>query len=255
MSFAVSGDAYDRFMGRFSTPLAPEFADFAGVAAGQRVADVGCGSGVLTAELARRVGAENVAGADPSPMLRAAAERVPGADLREASAEALPWPDDSFDAALAQLVVHFMSDPAAGVDEMARVTRPGGVVAACTWDFAGCGMELLGTFWRAMRTVDPSVEAETSRFGDRAELDALWRERGLADVETEPLEVSSRYVDFDELWRSFQNGVGPAGQRLLTLAPERQRAVRDEYFSLVGEPAGAFELRGRAWAVRGRVPA
>jgi SAM-dependent methyltransferase len=254
MSFAVSGDSYDRFMGRFSTPLAPEFADFAGVAAGQRVLDVGCGSGVLTEELARRVGAENVAGADPSPMLRAAAERVPGAELKEASAEALPWPDDSFDAALAQLVVHFMTDAAAGVGEMSRVTRPGGVVAACTWDFAGGGMELLGTFWRAMRAVDPGVESEPSRFGDRAELDGLWRECGLLDVETEPLDVSSRYDDFDELWSSFQNGVGPAGQRLLTLEPERQDAVRAEYFSLVGEPCGSFELRGRAWAVRGSVP-
>jgi ubiquinone/menaquinone biosynthesis C-methylase UbiE len=254
MSFAVSGDSYDRFMGRFSTPLAPEFADFAGVAAGQRVLDVGCGSGVLTEELARRVGAENVAGADPSPMLRAAAERVPGAELKEASAEALPWTDDSFDAALAQLVVHFMSDAAAGVGEMSRVTRPGGVVAACTWDFAGGGMELLGTFWRAMRAVDPTVESEPSRFGDRGELDELWRERGLAEVETEPLEVSSRYESFDELWSSFQDGVGPAGQRLLSLPPERQDAVRDAYFALVGEPAGAFELRGRAWAVRGRVP-
>jgi SAM-dependent methyltransferase len=254
MSFEVSGDAYDRFMGRFSTPLAPEFADFAGVASGQRVVDVGCGSGVLTEELARRVGAENVAGADPSPMLRAAAARVPEADLREASAESLPWPDDSFDAALAQLVVHFMSDAAAGVGEMSRVTRPGGVVAACTWDFAGGGMQLLGTFWRAMRAVDPGVDSESSPYGDRDELDALWRTCGLADVATEPLEVSSRYGDFDELWSSFQNGVGPAGQRLLTLEPERQRAVRDEYFSLVGEPSGPFELRGRAWAVRGRVP-
>ena len=253
MSFDVSGDAYDRFMGRFSTPLAPELADFARVASGQRVVDVGCGSGVLTAELARRVGAENVAGADPSPMLRAAAKRVPGADLKEASAEALPWPDDSFDAALAQLVVHFMSDAAAGVDEMARVTRPGGVVAACTWDFAGGGMELLGTFWRAMRAVDPSIESESSRFGDRAELDVLWRDRGLAEVETEPLEVSSRYETFDELWSSFQNGVGPAGQRLVSLPPEVREAVRTEYFSLIGEPSGSFELRGRAWAVRGRV--
>src|SRR6186713_3247955 len=105
MSFAVSGDAYDRFMGRYSRRLAPTFADFAGVEAGQRVLDVGCGSGVLTEELADRVGAE----------------QVPGAELKQGKAEALPWPDDSFDAAIAQLVIHFMDDPAAGVTEMARV--------------------------------------------------------------------------------------------------------------------------------------
>src|SRR3954453_3474589 len=137
MSFDVSGNAYDRFMGRYSRELAPPFADFAGVEAGQRVVDVGCGSGVLTEELARRVGAEHVAGADPSPLLAACAERVPGADLKRAAAEGLPWSDDSFDAALAQLVLHFMDDPEAGVAEMRRVTCPGGVVGATTWDFSG----------------------------------------------------------------------------------------------------------------------
>src|ERR1044072_8501825 len=106
MSFDVSGDAYDRFMGRYSRRLAPAFADFAGVETGQRVVDVGCGTGVLTEELARRIGAAHVAGAAPSPMLQAAAERVPGADLRQAGAGQLPWPGDSFHAALAQLRAH-----------------------------------------------------------------------------------------------------------------------------------------------------
>ena len=252
MSFDVSGDAYDRFMGRYSQPLAPAFADFAGVKEGQRVVDVGCGTGVLTEELARRVGADRVAGADPSPMLQAAVERVPGADLEQASAEQLPWPDDSFDAALAQLVVHFMTDPAKGAREMARVTRPGGVVAACTWDFAGGGMELLRIFWQSVRALDPDAESETSPLGDRGRLDALWSEGGLQDVETEALEVSSDYEDFDELWSSFSRGVGPAGQHLLRQPPERQDAIRAEYFTRVGEPTGSFTLSGRAWAVRGR---
>jgi len=253
MNFDVSGDAYDRFMGRYSLQLAPAFADFAGVEAGQRVVDVGCGTGVLTEELARRVGADHVAGADPSPMLEACAERVPGADLRQASAEQLPWPDDSFDEALAQLVVHFMDDPAKGVDEMARVTRAGGVVSACTWDFAGGGMKLLGTFWQSVRALDPGAESEMSPFGDRGHLDALWRAQGLQEVETEALEVSSDYDDFDELWSSFSRGVGPAGQHLLSLRPEQQEAIRAEYFTRIGEPSGSFELSARAWAVRGRV--
>jgi len=253
MSFDVSGNAYDRFMGRYSRELAPPFADFAGVAAGQRVVDVGCGSGVLTEELARRIGDDHVAGADPSPLLAACAERVPGADLKRAAAEDLPWPDEAFDAALAQLVLHFMTDVEAGIAEMARVTRAGGVVAACTWDFSG-GMKLLGTFWESARALDPgAAETETSAF-DKARLDALWRGAGLGDVEVDALVVSSRYEDFDELWGTFLLGVGPAGQYLASQPPERQAAIRAEYFSRVGEPAGPVELDARAWAVRGVVP-
>jgi SAM-dependent methyltransferase len=254
MSFEVSGDAYDRFMGRFSRELAPIFADFAGVGKAQRVLDVGCGSGVLTVELAHRVGADHVAGADPSPLLEACAERVPGAELKQASAESLPWPDASFDAALAQLVVHFMEDPAAGAAEMQRVTRPGGVVAACTWDFGG-GMALLRNFWQSVRVFDPGADSETSPFGQRERLESLWRDSGLADVEADALEVSSDYADFDELWNSFLLGVGPAGQYAVALPAERQADVRDEYFRRVGEPTGGFTLDARAWAVRGVVPA
>jgi SAM-dependent methyltransferase len=254
MSFAVSGDSYDRFMGRFSQELAPAFADFAGVGPGLTALDVGCGSGVFTEELARRLGAESVAGVDPSPLVEAAAVRVPGADLRQGAAEALPWPDDSFDAALAQLVVHFMDDPVAGVAEMARVTRAGGTVAACTWDFAGGGMELLGTFWNAVRAVDPEAPTEIPSFGTPEQLDALWRGQGLDDVGLEPLTVTSRYESFDEVWDSFLLGVGPAGQFATRLEPERQAAVRQEYHRLLGEPAGALELTARASAVRGRVP-
>jgi len=253
MNFQVSGDAYDRFMGRYSRELAPLFADFAGVASGQRVLDVGCGSGVLTEELARRVGADQVAGVDPSPLLEACAERVPDAELKQGNAESLPWPDDSFDAALAQLVVHFMDDPPAGAAEMRRVTRPGGVTAACVWDF-GEGMQLLRLFWQSVRTVDPGADAETNPYGKRENLERLWRDSGHEDVETDGLEVSTRYEDFDELWSSFLLGAGPAGQYALALPPDTQAVVRQEYFRRLGEPEGDFTLDARAWAVRGVVP-
>ena len=154
----MAPEAYDRFMGRYSALLAPQLADFAGVHDGQQVVDVGCGPGALTAELVRRVGADAVAAVDPSPpFVEAVRTRYPGVDVRLAPAEELPFADRVFDAALAQLVVHFMSDPLAGLAEMARVTRRGGVVAACVWDHAG-GKGPLGLFWDAARELDPDVD-------------------------------------------------------------------------------------------------
>ncbi len=252
MTFDVSGDAYDRFMGRYSRELAPVFADFAEIGLTGTVVDVGCGSGILTEELAGRLGAEQVAAADPSPLVEACAARVPGADVRRGAAEALPWPDDSFDAALAQLVLHFLDDPVAGLVEMGRVVCPGGVVAACTWNFSE--MLLVRTFWQAARSVVPAAPSETLEVASLEEFGELGRRAGLEDVEPAPLEVSSRYESFDELWDSFQRGVGPAGDFCASLDPEQRDAVRDEYRRRIGDPEGSFTLGAEAWALRGRVP-
>jgi SAM-dependent methyltransferase len=252
MGFEVSGDAYDSFMGRYSRGLAPVFADFGGIRSGGTVLDVGCGSGILTEELAGRLGAEQVAAADPSPLVEACAARVPGADVRKGPAEALPWPDDSFDAALAQLVLHFLDDPIAGLVEMGRVVRPGGVVAACSWNFSE--MLLLRTFWEAARSIVPAARSETLEVASLEEFAELGRRAGLEGVEQAPLEVSSRYESFDELWDSFQLGVGPAGDFCASLDPEQRDAVRDEYRRRVGDPEGSFTLGAEAWALRGRVP-
>jgi SAM-dependent methyltransferase len=252
MSFDVSGDAYDRFMGRYSQELAPVFADFAGIEPGLTALDVGCGSGVLTEELARRLGAEHVAAVDPSPLVEACAARVPGADVRSGAAEALPWPDGSFDAVLAQLVVHFLDDPVVGVAEMRRVVRPGGLVAACSWDFPA--MQLLGTFWQSVRHLDPAAPSEELRYATLDGLATLGDEAGLEDVQTAALEVLSEYENFDELWGSFLLGVGPAGQYCVSLDPEAQEAVRDEYRRRIGDPSGSFALTATAWAVRGTAP-
>jgi len=133
MSFEVQADAYARFMGRYSDPLAVQFAAAAGVTAGRRAVDVGCGTGALTAELADRIGAENVSAVDPSaPLLAAVRDRFPLVDVQQGTAERMPFRDGEFDFTLAQLVVHFMADPVAGLRDMARVTRPGGVVAGST---------------------------------------------------------------------------------------------------------------------------
>ena len=256
MSFEVAGNAYDRFMGRYSRELAPRFIEFAGVEPGMRVLDVGSGPGALTEPLAELTGAESVAAADPSESFVAAvSERAPGVDVRQAPAEQLPFDDDSFDAALSQLVVNFMRDADAGVAQMSRVVRPGGVVAACTWSYAR-DMEMLQRFWAAARKLDSGApdEGSTMKYRSAEELEELWRRVGLADVETDHLRVESTYSDFDELWEPFTYGVGPAGAYLAKLDQKQQEALRANLFTGLGEPAGGFTLGATACAVRGAVP-
>jgi ubiquinone/menaquinone biosynthesis C-methylase UbiE len=254
MTFDVSGDAYDRFMGRYSRGLAPLVVDFAGIEPGMNVLDVGCGPGALSERLAERVGAEAVSAADPSEQFVAACtERVPGADVRRAEAEELPWQHDWFDAALAQLVVNFMRDARAGVSEMRRVVQLGGVVCACTWDY-GEGMQMLRAFWGAARTLDQDApdEGRTMRYLSTDELEELWREVGLDQVETDRLTVETGYSDFEDLWEPFTFGIGPAGSYCAALEPARREALRDRLFEELGSPAGPFTLRATACAVRGR---
>ena len=167
MSFEVDAAAYGEFMGRYSEPLAVQFADYAEARSGQRALDVGCGPGALTAVLVERLGAQAVTAVDPSAsFVSAIGHRLPDVDVRQARAERLPFPDGAFDLVLAQLVVHFLDDPSAGIAEMARVTRPGGVVAACVWDHAG-SLGPLGVFWRAARDLDPNARDESAMPGTR----------------------------------------------------------------------------------------
>src|SRR6476660_3342695 len=177
-------------MGRYSEPLAAQFADLAGARRGQRLLDVGCGPGALTAELVKRVGPDAVSAVEPSASFVAAArERLPGVDIRQAAAERLPFGDAAFDAALAQLVVHFMADPVAGLREMGRVTRSGGVVAACVWDHEGDDGPL-SLFWKAARQFDPDVATEAGRAGSReGHLAQLFGEAGLAEIHEGKLTV------------------------------------------------------------------
>ena len=253
MEFSSPAVAYDRFMGRYTAGLAPVFADAAGIAGELRVLDVGCGPGGLTAELARRVGSERVAAIDPAPQFAAACrERVPGADVREGTAESLPWPDDCFDAAVSSLVIAFLQDPARGVAEMARVTRPGGTVAACMWDIPGGGMKMLATFWRAARESDRAAVGEQRRPGvGEGEIAALLRDAGLEDVRDGAIETRASYSGFDDFWEPFTFAVGPAGQYLRSQPPERQDRIRESCRAAL--PVGAFELSARAWCACGTV--
>ena len=251
MSFNVSADSYLRFMGRYSEPLASRFADLAGVRPGQHALDVGCGPGALAAELVGRLGPDEVSAAEPSASFAAAArERLPGVDIRQAAAERLPFPDAAFDAALAQLVVHFMADPVAGLREMGRVARPGGVVAACVWDHAG-GRGPLSGFWQAVLELDPEAEDESGLAGARdGHLAELFAQAGLGGIQPGTLTVRVHYANFGEWWDPYTLGVGPAGSYVTSLPPDRREALRGRCRGLLGP--GPIEISATAWAATGR---
>jgi SAM-dependent methyltransferase len=251
VSFAVAAEAYDRFMGRYSTPLAPRFLDFAKVGSGP-VLDVGCGPGALTSVLVERFGAEAVAAADPSePFVAAARERHPGVRVELAPAEAMPFDEGQFAASLAQLVVHFMSDPVAGIREMTRVTCEGGVVAACVWDLAG-GRAPLGPFWKAARQLDPDVDDESRLAGAReGHLAELFDAAGVREIADGAISVSIEHATFDEWWEPYTLGVGPAGTHVAHLDETQRAALRDRCRDLL--PDAPFTIEARAWAARGVV--
>jgi len=254
-TFTVSGEVYDRFMGRYSTRLAVPFADAAGIGSGQTVLDVGCGPGALTAELVRRVGAANVDAVDPAPQFVAAVRgRLPGVDAQVGRAEELPYVDTRFDAALAQLVLHFVTEADATAREMRRVVRPGGVVAACVWDFHE-GMTMLRAFWDAALAIDPEApdEARTRPFGRDGEIAELFERAELADVLSGALEVEAEYTSFDDFWTPFLSTTGPAGAYIASLEDRQKARLRKDLRYRVGSPAGPFTLSARAWYATGRV--
>jgi SAM-dependent methyltransferase len=252
VSFSVGADAYDRFMGRYSVPLASAFSDFAGIASGVRVLDVGCGPGALTAELVRRVGAERVAAVEPSPsFVEAARQRQPDVDVRQAPAEDLPFGDDGFDGALAQLVVHFMADPVAGLREMRRVVRPNGVVAACVWDHGG-GTGPSSLLWRVAKQLDADAPDEDRLPGSTSgDLTDLCERVGLRDVHEELIAVTVEHPDFDEWWEPYTLGVGPAGAYVAGLDDDRRAELRERCRAEL--PPAPFSIEAAAWAARGVV--
>lgn len=256
--FDVPAATYDRFMGRFSRPLAPVFCD-AVLPDGRpptTLLDVGCGPGALLGELARRPavggGVRRWAAIDPAPAFVAAvAERFPEVEVQQGGAEALPFTDDTFEASLAQLVVHFMDDPAAGVAEMVRVTRPGGLVAACVWDHGG-GTGPLSPFWEAVDSLAPGAAASPSTGSTGGDLERLWRTAGLAGVREERLEVRVGFDSFEQWWAPFTEAAGSVRAFLDRLDPADTDTLRAALRSRLGE--GPFVVESGAWCVSGRVP-
>lgn len=249
MGFDVAADAYQRFMGRYSDPLAHRFVDFAGLTVGDRALDVGCGPGALTERLAGLLGSPSVTAVDPSPtFVRAVSARCPDVDVETGFAEELPFPDGSFDVTLAQLAVHFFRDPVAGVREMVRVTRPGGTIAANVWDHGG-GRGPVSAFWAAAAEFDPDAPNESALAGvGPGSLAVIFRSAGLEDVTEDELTVTVDYLDIDDWWQPYTEGVGPAGDyvsRLSTDQRERLRAICGRHL-----PRPPFSVDATAWAVR-----
>jgi SAM-dependent methyltransferase len=251
VSFEVAGEAYDRFMGRYSQPLAARFADWLEVTPGQRALDVGCGPGALTGPLVDRLGADHVAAIDPSaPFVEACGSRFPGVDVRQGGAESLPFDDDAFDVAAACLVVHFMADPVRGLGEMRRVTRASGWVGATVWDLAGSRAPM-APLWEAVAEVAPEHPDESDfQGGSRASLLRVMDGAGLREVEVVELAVTVTHPTFDEWWEPYLHGVGPAGEAIAALDGERRAAIAALLRRNLGD--GPFDLTAVAWAGRGR---
>ncbi len=247
--FEVSPDAYGRFMGRYSWPLAPLFLDAVGVPVQGRALDVGCGTGALTGVLVERLGIDAVSAADPSePLVSGLRARYPGLDVRIAPAEDLPFADDAYDAVLAQLVVHFMVDPVRGIAEMARTTRPGGTVAACVWD-GSTGP--LADFWAAVRALDAAAVDESRLNGAReGHLADLFEAAGLHEVVSGSVTVTIEHEGFDDWWEPYTLGVGPAGAYVRSLDDDGRAAVREACRARM--PDGPFTTSATAWTATGR---
>jgi len=265
MTVFANPDAYESWMGRWSARLAPDFVRFAAPGPLSRCLDVGAGTGVLAAAVLAASEEARVVGIEPAgSYVEFARARVADGRARFeiGDAQALPFEDGSFDAALALLVLQQVPDAPKAVAEMRRVTHAGGPVAACQWDFRD-GMPMLSLFWDAVRAAvptdalgDQAARRNPPGYSDEAALAQLWAEAGLADVETGRLDVTLEFASFDDYWRPFLGGATPTSSFAATLTEEMRQAVEARLREMVPAPGpeSPFALPARAWAVRGNVP-
>jgi SAM-dependent methyltransferase len=252
---------YERFMGRWSRLLAPGYIEFAGVKNGDRVLDVGTGTGSLASAIEARMPSSQIVGVDPSEGFIAFARKNAKsgrAHYEVGDAQALKFEDASFDGTMALLVMNFIPDHVKAIGEMRRVTRPRGVVSACVWDY-NQGMQMLRFFWDEAVALDPAIEPRDERhmkLSHQGQLAELWKRAGLVDVQEKPLTIDQPYASFDDYWGPFTKGAGPGGVHVVSL-PEDRRAQLEARMRkrLLGNRAdGPFVLKARAWCVRGEVP-
>jgi SAM-dependent methyltransferase len=256
-----AGEAYERFMGRWSRDLAPQLVRFAQVRDGDQVLDVGSGTGALTAAVTAVAPSSRIVGIDPTEAyVELARSRQPGDRIRfeTGDAQQLRFSDGSFDRTLSLLVVNFIPDVAKALDEMTRVTRPGGTIAAAVWDY-GEGMEMLRIFWDEAVDLNPGIQAKDERHMPlcrQGELAALWRRHGLQDVSEQALTTQTRFASFDDYWSPFLEQQGPAGAYVAGLSEAERDQLRSRLRErLLGDgPDRPIVLSARAWAVRGTVP-
>jgi SAM-dependent methyltransferase len=258
--FAVS-TGYERFMGRWSRLLAPAYIAFAGVKNGDRVLDVGSGTGSLAAAIETSMPASEVVGIDPSEGFIAYAQKNAKSNrlhFEVGDAQALKFNDGSFDNTLALLVMNFIPDHNKAIAEMRRVTRAQGTVSACVWDY-GAGMQMLRFFWDEAVSLDPAIEPQDERhmkLSQQGALAQLWRNAGLINIKEEPLGIDQAYSSFNDYWEPFTKGAGPGGAYVVSLSEGRRQQLEARMRKrLLGDRQdGPFTLSARAWCARGEVP-
>jgi SAM-dependent methyltransferase len=254
-----AGEPYEQFMGRWSRRLAPQLVRFAGVLDGDAVLDVGSGTGALTAAFAAAAPSSTIVGVDPAAAYVAAAQARharPRVRFEVGDARRLPFADASFDRTVSALMLNFVPGPETAVEEMRRVTRLGGTVAAAVWDY-GEGMEMLRVFWDEAVALDAASDASDERHMPlcrRGELAALWRDRGLADIVEERLTIQTAFASFDDYWQPFLQRQGPAAAHVASLSADACEQLRQRLRQrLIGEGHDRpVTLNARAWAVRGK---
>jgi SAM-dependent methyltransferase len=258
--FAASA-GYERFMGRWSRLLAPRYIAFAGVTNGDRVLDVGTGTGSLAAAVEANMPATQIVGVDPSEGFIAYAQKNAKSTrvhYEVGDAQALKFKDASFDSTLALLVMNFVPDHNKAITEMRRVTRPQGIISACVWDYDQ-GMQMLRFFWDEAIALDPAIEPKDERhmkLSHQGQLGDLWKKAGLINVKEEPLAVDQAYSSFNDYWEPFTKGAGPGGAYVVSLPEDRRRQLEARIRKrLLGDRTdGPFALKAKAWCVRGEVP-